>query len=276
MVKKSNSLIAFFKTIVLYFTLLIVLIPFGIVVMNSFKTTQKFIESPFSLPESFKISNYVDAFQSMNFMQAIFNSLILTVGSIVIIVFFSAMTAYLFARFKWKVNKILFFAILSSMALPFQVLMIPLVILYGEMGLLNMRPTLMFMYVGFGLPLGVFIFHGFIKGIPYELEEAAFIEGCSRLRTFFVVVLPLLKPVMVTLIILEVLIIWNDYLLASLILQSPNLRTLPLSVFNFFSSYSVDYAPLMAGLLMAMVPVLVLYLILQKHIIQGLVDGALK
>ncbi|WP_226035488.1 carbohydrate ABC transporter permease [Aquibacillus saliphilus] len=276
MVKKNNSLAAILKIIVLYITLLIILLPFLIIVMNSFKTTQKFIESPFSLPKSFDFSNYIEAFQSMNFMQGITNSLILTVGSIIVIVFFSSMTAYLFARFKWKINSILFFCILSSMALPFQVLMIPLVILYGEMDLLNMRPSLMFMYVGFGLPLGVFIFHGFIKGIPYELEEAAFIEGCSRLRTFFVVVLPLLKPVMVTLIILEVLIIWNDYLLASLIVQSPELRTLPLSVFNFFTAYSVDYAPLMAGLLMAMIPVLLLYLGLQKHIIQGIVDGALK
>ncbi|MCT2536718.1 carbohydrate ABC transporter permease [Aquibacillus koreensis] len=276
MVKNSNSLLAISKSIALYITLFIFLVPFIIVVMNSFKATQHFIESPFSLPKSLNFSNYVDAFQSMNFMQGIFNSLLLTVGSIIVIVFFSAMTAYLFARFKWRINKILFFTILSSMALPFQVLMIPLVILYGEMDLLNMRPTLMFMYVGFGLPLGVFTFHGFIKGIPYELEEAAFMEGSSRLRTFFVVVFPLLKPVMVTLIILEVLIIWNDYLLASLILQSPELRTLPLSVFNFFSSYSVDYAPLMAGLLMAMIPVLILYLVLQKHIIQGITDGALK
>lgn len=272
--KSSNLVIT--KAIFLSVSLIVFLLPFIIIVLNSFKSTQNFVENPFSLPDSINFSNYINAFERMNFMQGFLNSLIVTVISISIITIFSAMTGYLFARFKWKINKILFFVILSSMALPFQVLMIPLVILYGNMDLLNMRPTLIFMYVGFGVPLGVFTFHGFIKGIPYELEEAAFIEGSSRLKTFFVVVFPLLKPVIVTLIILEVLIIWNDYLLASLILQSPHLRTLPLSVFNFFSSYSVDYAPLMAGLLMAMIPVLILYIFLQKHIIQGITDGALK
>ncbi|MGO4270932.1 carbohydrate ABC transporter permease, partial [Paenibacillus sp. TAF58] len=148
--------------------------------------------------------------------------------------------------------------------------------LYGKLDLLNMKSTLLFLYLGFGVPFGVFTFHGFIKGIPYELEESAFIEGSSRLRTFFQIVLPLLKPVFVTLIVLDVLWIWNDYLLPSLVLLSPEQRTLPLSTFTFFSSYSVDYAPLMAGLIMTIIPVLVLYLFVQNQIIKGITEGALK
>ena len=132
------------------------------------------------------------------------------------------------------------------------------------------------MYLGFGVPFATFIFHGFIKGIPIALEEAATIDGCSRIRIFFQIVLPLLKPVLSTVIILDVLWIWNDYLLPSLVLLSPELRTLPLSVYNFFSSYSVDYSPLMAGLVMTVMPVLILYLFLQKHIIKGISEGALK
>lgn len=132
------------------------------------------------------------------------------------------------------------------------------------------------MYLGFGVPFGVFTFHGFIKGVPFELEESAFIEGSSRLRTFFQIVLPLLKPVFVTLMVLDVLWIWNDYLLPSLVLLSPSQKTLPLSTYNFFSSYAVDFAPLMAGLIMTIIPVLILYLFLQKHIIKGITEGALK
>lgn len=186
------------------------------------------------------------------------------------------MTGYLFVRFKWRVNGILFYAMLASLALPFQVLMIPLVMLYGNMSLLDSKITLLFMYLGFGVPFGVFTFHGFIKGIPYELEESAFIEGSSRMRTFFQIVLPLLRPVFVTLIVLDVLWIWNDYLLPSLVLLSPEHKTLPLSTYNFFSSYSVDYAPLMAGLIMTIIPVLIMYLLLQKQIIKGITEGALK
>lgn len=268
--------VSFLKTLTLYLSLIIFLLPFIIIVMNSFKTTQQFVENPFSFPTNFQLDNFINAFTKMNFMQGLINSSTITIISVIFIVIFSSMTGYLFARFKWKINKILFFVILSSMTLPFQVLMIPLVIIYGEMGLLNTISTLVFMHIGFGIPFGIFLFHGFIKGIPYELEEAAFIEGCTRLKTFFLVVFPLLKPVMVTLVILDVLFIWNDYLLPSLVLQSPELRTLPLSVFSFFSSYSVDFAPLMAGLIMTIIPVFVIYILLQKHIIKGMTEGALK
>ncbi|WP_372512799.1 carbohydrate ABC transporter permease [Bacillus salipaludis] len=271
-----KRVLSFLKAGSLFITLIIFLLPFILIVMNSFKTTQQFVENPFSFPESFKSDNFINAFNSMDFSRGFLNSIIITMVSTIFIIIFSSMTGYLFARFKWKINKILFFTILSSMTLPFQVLMIPLVKIYGELGLLNMRSTLIFMHIGFMVPFGIFLFHGFIKGIPFELEEAAFIEGCSRFKTFFLVVFPLLKPIIVTLCILDVLAIWNDYLLPSLILQSPELRTLPLSVFSFFSSYSVDFAPLMAGLIMTIIPVLVLYLLLQKYIIKGITQGALK
>ena len=272
----KQRVLSLLKSGSLFITLMIFLLPFILIVLNSFKTTQQFVENPFSLPVGINFDNFINAFNSMNFSRGFFNSLIITVVSTFFIVIFSAMTGYLFARFKWKFNKILFFIILSSMTLPFQVLMIPLVMIYGELEILNMRPTLIFMHIGFLVPFGIFLFHGFIKGIPFELEEAAFIEGCSRFKTFFLVVFPLLKPIIVTLCILDVLAIWNDYLLPSLILQSPDLRTLPLSIFSFFSSYSVDFAPLMAGLIMTIIPVLVLYLLLQKYIIKGITEGALK
>ncbi|MGF9914260.1 carbohydrate ABC transporter permease [Paenibacillus ehimensis] len=264
------------KSVLLYILLFVFLTPFLLVVMNSFKKTQQFVENPLSPPKALLFGNYISAYKNMDFMQGFLNSFVITAVAVFIILIFSSMTGYLFVRFKWKLNAILFFIMLASMALPFQVIMIPLVMLYGKLDLLNMKATLLFMYLGFGVPFGVFTFHGFIKGIPYELEESAFIEGSSRLRTFFQIILPLLRPVFVTLVVLDVLWIWNDYLLPSLVLLSPEQRTLPLSTFSFFSSYSVDYGPLMAGLVMTIIPVLILYLFLQKQIVKGITEGALK
>lgn len=272
----AKRFVANLKSAALYVALAVFLFPFLLVLMNSFKKTQYFVENPLAFPTSIDFGNYIAAFDNMGFMGAFTNSLLITVFSVLLILIFSSMTGYLFVRFKWKLNGILFFVMLASMALPFQVIMIPLVMLYGNMDLLNMKSTLLFLYAGFGIPFGVFTFHGFIKGIPYELEESAFMEGSSRLRTFFQIILPLLKPVMMTLIVLDVLWIWNDYLLPSLVLLSPEHKTLPLSTYTFFSSYSVDYGPLMAGLVMTVVPVLLLYLILQKYIIKGITQGALK
>ena len=250
--------------------------PFLIIVTNTFKTTQQFVENPISWPTRFDFSNYIKAIDYMNFTTGFMNSLIITITAVFIIVLFSSMAAYLFARFKWRINTTIFLAMIASMNIPFQVIMIPLVSIYGKLGLLDSRLTLLFMYLGFGTPFAIFIFHGFIKGIPVSLEEAATIDGCSRTRIFFQIVLPLLKPVLSTVVILDFLWIWNDYLLPSLVLLSPSLRTLPLSIYNFFSTYSVDYSPLMAGLVMTIIPVLVLYLFLQKYIIQGIMEGAIK
>lgn len=272
----ARRLSAILKNTLMYVGLIIFLLPFLLVILNSFKTTQHFIENPIAWPKSFSFSNYIDAFQKMNFMQGFMNSLVVTVFGVLLIILFSAMTGYLFVRFKWKVNKVLFFIMLAAMTVPFQVIMIPLVMLYGNTGLLDSKTVLIFMYMGFGIPLGVFMFHGFIKGISYELEESSFIDGCSRPRTFFQIVLPLLRPIIVTLAVLDVLWIWNDYLLPSLVLLSPANRTLPLSTYAFFSTYTVDYGPLMAALVMTIIPVLILYIILQDHVIKGITEGAIK
>jgi raffinose/stachyose/melibiose transport system permease protein len=273
---KGHKLIGFVKFLILFVLLLIFLMPFLLIILNTFKTTQEFVENPISWPVQLNLDNYFNAFNDMNFAMGFTNSIIITVLGVLGIVLFSSMTAYLFARFKWNINKVLFFIMIASMAVPFQVIMIPLVTIYGNIGFLDSIQTLLFMYLGCGVPFAIFTFHGFIKGIPLALEEAAAIDGCSKLRIFFQIVLPLLKPVLSTVTVLDVLWIWNDYLLPSLILQSPELKTLPLSTYNFFSSYSVDFSPLMAGLVMSLLPVLILYLFLQKYIIEGISEGALK
>ena len=168
--------------------------------------------------------------------------------------------------------------IVAAMVIPFQTIMIPLISIYGNIfGVLNMRLTLIFMNIGFGMGLAIFIYHGFIKSsIPISLEEAAVIEGCTPYQVFFKVVFPLLKPITATLVVLDVLWMWNDYLLPSLILGKKELYTLPLSTYTFYGTYTNDLGKIMAGLVLSILPVIVIYLILQKQIISGVVAGAVK
>ncbi len=272
----GNKIKLFFKYLFIYFLLIIFIIPFFLMINNSFKTTQQFIESPFALPEKIDFSNYVNAFKKMNFLDGFVNSITITLISVALILLTASMAAYFLVRIKWKVNKIIFAVLVASMIVPFQAVMIPLVSIYGNLKLLNNKWILIFMYMGFGQAFAVFIFHGFIKNIPIEMEEAVLIDGGNKLQSFFKVVLPLLTPVMVTVLILDILWIWNDYLLPSLVLLSPAQKTLPLSTYSFFQTYSVDYAPLMAGIVLTILPVLIAYIFAQKQIIKGVVQGAIK
>lgn len=264
------------KTAVLSLILLVYLVPFILVVINSFKPTKEFLENPLTLPQAFSLSNFAIAFQKMNFLNGLTNTAVITVVSVLLIALFSAMAAYLMVRSNGKAVKFLFLCMVSAMIIPFQALMVPLVKIYGSLGILNNQATLIYMYLGFGAPMAVFIYHGFIKSVPLEIEEAAMIDGCSQIKTFFKIVFPLVKPISFTVIILDVLWIWNDFLLPSLVLIKPLQRTLPLSTFYFFGTYTVDYGLLMAGLLMTILPVIVIYLFLQKYIIQGVMQGSIK
>lgn len=264
------------KHVFSYGLLVLFIVPFYLMVINSFKTTQEFVQNPFALPTSIDFDNYILAFERMNFMSAFVNSLLITVIGVTLILLTSAMASYFLVRFNWKISRIVFAVYVASMIVPFQAVMIPLVSIYGSLQLLNNPWTLIFMYIGFGQAFAVFIFHGFVKNVPLEIEEAARIDGCNRLQIFFAIVLPMLKPVLSTILVLQVLWIWNDFLLPSLILISPAQRTLPLSTFSFFSTFSVDFSPLMAGIVLTILPVLAVFLICQRQIIEGLVKGAVK
>ncbi len=276
--KERTGVLKFFKYVLIYLLLIVFLMPFYLMVINSFKSTQEFVSNPFSLPDAKKIgfNNFISAFEKMNFLKAIGNSTVITVISIFLILLTSSMAAYFLVRHKWKINKIIFAILVASMIVPFQAIMIPLVSIYGKLNLMNSKWILMFMYMGFGQAFAIFIFHGFIKNIPLEMEESGLIDGCSKVQSFFQIVFPLLRPVLVTVLILDVLWIWNDYLLPSLVLLSPAERTLPLSTYSFFNTYSVDYAPLMAGIVLTIIPVVIVYLFSQKQIIHGVVQGAIK
>lgn len=255
--------------------------PFVMVVINSLKEKRDIIKSPFSWLFTIKglsFDNFVKAFTQMDFLNAFKNSLIVTVCSTVLVTLLAAMLAYYIVRHNNKISKITFALMVASMIIPFQAIMIPLVSIYGgTLNVLNHRITLIFMHTGFCMAMSVFMFHGFIKGnIPIALEEAAYIDGCTHTQTFFKIVLPLLKPIISTMVILNSLAFWNDYLLPSLVLTDKELLTLPLSTYSFYGTYSADYGTIMAGLLLCVIPILILYVILQKQIIGGVVSGAVK
>lgn len=255
--------------------------PFLMVVINSLKQKRDIIKSPFSwlfTVKGLSFDNFAKAFNQMDFLNAIKNSLIITVSATAIVTILAAMLAYFIVRNNNLLTRIIFALMVASMIIPFQAIMIPLVSINGgTLNLLNHRLTLIFMHVGFSMSMTVFMFHGFIRGsVPIALEEAAYLDGCTHTQTFFKIVFPLLKPIMSTTLILNALAFWNDFLLPSLVLTDKKLLTLPLSTYSFYGTYSADYGTIMAGLLLCVVPLLILYIALQKQIINGVVAGAVK
>lgn len=265
----------------LIFIFIVYMFPFIMVVINALKQKRDIIKDPFSWLYTIKglsFDNFVKAFTQMDFLNAFKNSLIVTVSATVLVTLLAAMLAYYIVRRNNAISKITFALMVASMIIPFQAIMIPLVSIYGgTLNILNHRITLIFMHTGFSMAMSVFMFHGFIKGnVPIALEEAAYIEGCTHAQTFFKIVLPLLKPIISTMVILNALAFWNDFLLPSLVLTDKKLFTLPLSTYSFYGTYSADYGTIMAGLLLCVLPILILYVVLQKQIIGGVVTGAVK
>ncbi len=276
--RKVANILAMAGLIILFIAYMF---PFIMVVINSLKQKRDIIKSPFSWLFTIKglsFDNFEKAFTQMDFLNAFKNSLIVTVSATVLVTILAAMLAYYIVRNNNIISKITFALMVASMIIPFQAIMIPLVSIYGgTLNILNHRVTLIFMHTGFAMAMSVFMFHGFIRGnVPIALEEAAYIDGCTHSQTFFKIVLPLLKPIISTMVILNSLAFWNDYLLPSLVLTDKKLLTLPLSTYSFYGTYSADYGTIMAGLLLCVLPILILYVILQKQIIGGVVAGAVK
>lgn len=258
------------------------LFPVYIILVNSFKSRSELYENVLSFPKEFSFQYYAEAMDKMNFLRAFGNSLLVTIVSILILVVLASMTAWMLVRTDNKLSKILFNVFVATMLIPFQTLMMPLM---QEMGwirdtlkipMIDTLGGLIFMYVGFGASMAVFLYHGFVKSVPVALEEAATIDGCNKFGVFWKIVFPMLKPTTMTVVILDVIWIWNDYLLPSLTLTSKANRTIPLSTFSFFGQFTIQWNMAMAGLMLTIIPVIILYLCAQKYIIKGVAAGAVK
>ncbi len=268
------------KTVFIYLLFIFYIIPFALVLINSLKSKVNIVRYPLELVDRNgpQWGNYATAWADMNFLNSFTNSFIVSVTSVLILLVFSAMAAYVFVRTNWKICNISFSLMVASMVVPFQVVMIPLVSIYGaKLGVLNSKITLILMNFGFGTSMCTFMCHGFIKSsIPISIEEAAIIDGSSHMGTFFRIVFPLMKPILSTIAILELLGFWNDYLLPSLVLTKRNLYTLPIAIRTFYGTFSNDYGNIMAGLVMSVFPIIVVYILFQKHITGGIMAGAVK
>lgn len=265
------------------YTLLIVfgvvfVAPILVVFYNSFKSRFYISDAPFSLPDSETfagLENYFEGVEKIGFFSAFGWSLFITVFSVIAIVLFTSMTAWYIARSKSHFSSVLYYAFIFSMIVPFQMVMFTLTKTANLLSLDNPF-GIVFIYLGFGSGLSVFMFTGFIKSIPKEIEEAAMIDGCSPLQTFFRVVFPVLKPTGITVAILNAMWIWNDYLLPYLLIGS-EYKTIPIAVQYLKGGYgSIDMGAMMAMLVLAIIPIILFYLFSQKYIIKGVVAGAVK
>jgi raffinose/stachyose/melibiose transport system permease protein len=266
----------------LFLGAILFLSPVYIMFVNSFKTREEMYENVLALPKEFSFEYYLGAIEKMKFMTAFSNSMFITIVSVVFIIVLSSMTGWMLARTNNTLSKIIFMTFIATMLIPFQTIMMPLLQFMDQImsttniPMLNTRGGLIFMHIGFNSSMAVFLYHGFVKSIPISLEEAATIDGCTKFGVFWRIVFPMLKPVTVTVIILNVIQIWNDFLLPSLVLTSTDLRTIPLSTFYFFGEFTIKWNLAMAGLTLTIIPVVIFYLFAQRHIIKGIGEGAVK
>ena len=257
---------------------LLFIAPVIIVLMNSFKGQFYISDAPFTLPtaETFSgLTNYINGIEKTGFFSAFGYSLFITVSSVLLLTFGASMTSWYLIRAKNKVSSLLYYLYVFSMIVPFQMVMFTMSKIANLLSLDN-PIGIVFIYLGFGAGLSVFIFSGFVKGIPMEIEEAAVVDGCNPVRMFFSVIFPILRPTAVTVAILNAMWIWNDYLLPYLVIGN-DYKTLPIAIQYLQGGYgSRDMGALMAMLVLAIIPIIVFYLICQKYIIKGVVAGAVK
>ena len=255
------------------------LFPIYLVVINSFKSKFNIIGEPFSFPNSSTfvgLENYINGIRSADIVGSFIRTLIITVGSVLVIVLLTSMTAWYITRVNSRVNRAIYYAFLFSMIVPFQMVMYTMTSISVILGL-NSVIGIILVYLGFGSGLSVFMFSGFVKGLPNEIEEAAMIDGCGPLKTFFYIVFPILKPTAITVAILNSMWIWNDFLLPYLLLGSNN-KTLSVAIqLTMQGAYgAIDWGGFMAMLVLAIIPIIIFYLFCQKYIIKGVIDGAVK
>lgn len=252
------------------------LFPIYMAILNSFKTQTEMFQSVLSFPMHFNFDNYKLAFAKMDFFRTTFNTIYITALSVLGIIIVSSMAGYKMAKTPGKISGFLFLLFTSSMLIPFHAMMIPLFKVAKGLGLSGTKTGLVLVYIGLGVNMAIFLYHGFSKSIPKELEEAALIDGCNEFQMFYKIIFPLLKPITATIAILDVLWVWNDFMLPLLMITNVKDYTLILTTNMFFGKYSSDWPSVLAGLVSTWIPVVIFYSIFQKNIVKGIVAGAVK
>lgn len=274
---KENKIVAWVSFGAKVILSLIFIAPFYIAVVYALKSPEETIRTGLAFPLEIHWQNFTEAIEVSDFFVAAKNSLIVTVASVIILMVVCSMAAYIIGRkTKSKFYQSFYYIFLAAMMLPFQVVMLPLYVQLRNMGLLNTRIGLILAISGFQVAYNIFIYVGFVRSIPVEMEEAAYIDGAGKFYTFWKIVFPLMKPIVSSTLILNALSVWNDFQTSLIIAQKPEVRTIPLTQFFFFGQYSIKLNMAFAAFVLAMIPIIILYLVMQKYIIGGVMSGAVK
>ena len=278
--KKQNPILKALFIILVLAVAVVYMYPIIMIILNSLKVEKAIsTNTVFELPtaETFNgLNNFVLAITKQGFLQSFFYSAFITITSLIAILVCCSMCAYFITRIKNKINNFLYYLFVFSMVVPFQMVMFTLAQTADTLKL-NTPYNIFIIYLGFGAGLAVFMFAGFMKSVPIEVEEAAMIDGCNPLQTFFLIVFPILRPTIVSVGILEAMWLWNDYLLPTLVLDIKKYRTIPMLIQYFRGSYGkVEMGPMMASIVLTVLPIIVVYIFAQKYIIKGMTSGAVK
>jgi raffinose/stachyose/melibiose transport system permease protein len=255
---------------------LINLYPIAWMVMNSFKSEKEFSLNPFFLPETWRWENYIEAWQTANLGVYFFNSIFVAVLSVCLTVFIGALASYFLARFEFKMNKFVYVLFIFGLIIPIHATLVPMFILMQQLGLLNSRWTLLFPYIAFNLPITIFLLVSFMKAFSKEIEESAIMDGCGVFRIFWSIILPMSRPALATVTILNFINCWNEFSFALVLINDASLKTIPLGIANFAGQYNTNYTGQMAGLTMVILPTIIFYLFMEKNLVKGMTAGAVK
>lgn len=245
-------------------------------IINSFKSKHEFLVNPLGIPHDFVIDNYISAWITANFGVLFLNSAFVVAFSVFFTVLFGALASYFLARFQFKMNKFIHTFFIFGMLIPIHAMLVPMFILIRDLGLLGNHFTLVFPYIALNLPITIFILTSFMKAFPKDVEESAIMDGCGFFRIFWSIILPMTKPALATVIILNFINVWNEFAYALVLINDPSLKTIPLGLANFAGKHTVDYGAQMAGLTMVLIPTLIFYLIMERDIVKGMTAGAVK
>lgn len=274
--RKKRMVFSAFIVFSLLLCALLCLFPLLMALMNSFKTNAQLLTNVMAFPDSLCMDNYFRTWKKMSYMRSLGNNLYLALVGVTLIVLFSSLAGWKLCRTKTKLSAFLFSLFVFSMLIPFSSIMIPLYRVVLALKIKNSLLGLGVVYAGMGVSMAIFLYHGFVKAIPLEMEEAAAIDGCDMLQIFFAIVLPMLKPITATIVITNLLWIWNDFLLPLVVISKSQLYTLLLSTNTLFGQYNSDWTAILSALILAAVPVIGFYVIFQKQILSGIADGAVK
>lgn len=274
MVKKAMGRLAVYS--VLLIGVLLIFYPIFLMIITSLKTAGEVTGNPTGLPSSIQWSNYLIGFQKAGIGRASLNSAMYTIVSVAGIIVVSAMAAYVVARFNFKGNKFIKFYFVSGLMIPFQVVLIPLFKIIVNLNLYNTMTGVFLIYTAMGIPFAFFLYTGYLRSIPKDIEESAYIDGCSYYRIFWIIILPLTLPATATIIIFNVIYVWNDFFIPLVFLTDKGLRPLQLAIYSLVGEFTTEWNILFASMTMATIPVIVFYIFLQRYFISGLTSGAVK